>query len=184
MMFGPTSDEGIIAIDPYRRLATYSACDVWTGANTSGGLLFSITGSATTKVRLRRLRLGLAASGANAQRDFSIDKLSSALTGGTSSTLTAVPHDSSFAAATAVAKSWTVDHTGGGALVGSIRADKQAQPITSGSVSYYPLDIDWTDAEMIGAAPVLNSASEVIAVRTNVTLSSPLFAVWVEWSEE
>lgn len=99
-------------------VSTYSASNAFVLANSATDV-FTISGSATKTVKIYRVLFYLTATtGSNAT--FIGLKRSSLNTGGTSTTPTKVPFDSTNDAATAVVRSYTANPTALGSLVGNM----------------------------------------------------------------
>jgi hypothetical protein len=114
-----TDVKGRLFITEEKR-ATYSAAVSQLAIASGATDYFCVSGSASHTIILKRIRYsGIGSS--TTQIPLILVKRSSADTGGTSSTLTDVAHDTTNAAATAVVKAYTENPTLG-ALVGNIRA--------------------------------------------------------------
>ena len=147
--------------------------------------IFTLTGSATRNIKVRRIVVD-GIKTATSHEVVQIIKRSTANTGGTSTTPAAVPHDSTNAAATAVARAYTANPTLGTA-VGTILAKRvvfkaqtpaNAQSVGAGTV----FDERFGDANQ---AIILRGVNDVLAVNLNgVTLTGGSVNVTVEWSEE
>jgi hypothetical protein len=160
--------------------ATYSASAVSFSFANNGTDIFTITGSGTKTIRVTRIAVtGTQTTGA--MRDVLLIKRSAANTGGTSATATAVPHDSTSAAATATVRSYTVNPSGLGTTVGTMRAEKfflNAATAVSGSLI---ADFGPRYAQSI----VLRGTGEVLAVNMNaVTSTGNSMTCTIEWTEE
>jgi len=109
---------------------------------------------------------------------------STANTGGTSTSLTAVPADPSDAAASAVARAYTANPTVGTA-VGPIRAGVVVLTSPATSISIDP--VQWTFGNDVGTrgGVVLRSASQVFAINGNAASfpSGAALNCSVEWTE-
>lgn len=158
---------------------TYSSAAVNLVSAASATDIFTITGSATKTIRVAKLYVsGLATTGGNITVNFI--KRSTANTGGTSSILTAVPFDSTNAAATAVVRSYTANPTLGTA-VGTIRSERVFISGGATTASNNSFDVFGDFAQAV----VLRGTSEVLAINLNgVTINSPSLNLWVEWVEE
>jgi hypothetical protein len=162
--------------------ATYSASILGLSATTTPTDIFTITGSATKTVRVTRFVL-TATQQTSATRDVQLIIRSTADSGGTSTTQTAVPYDSSSAAATATVLAYTANPTTLGTLVGAISARKMnilATNVTSAGDRW---------EENFGNRPsqaiVLRGTSQQLCVNLNsVTSSGNSFDIYVEWTEE
>lgn len=166
-------------VDNQNTKASYSAAVL----DLSSGLLatdvFTITGSATKTVRVTQLQIS-ATKTTSTNVDFLLLKRSTANTGGTSSTLTAVPLDSTSAAATATARSYTANPTTG-TLVGNLRTAKMFINTITGGASTF---LEWKFGE--GCQPIyLRGTSEVLALNLNgATLAGSSLNIYIEWTEE
>lgn len=159
--------------------ATYSASAVNLVSATSATDIFTITGSATKTVRVSKLYIsGLATTGGNITVNFV--KRSTANSGGTSSTLTGVPFDSTSAAATAVVRSYTANPTTG-TSVGTVRSNRVFISGGATTASSNSFDVFGDFAQAV----VLRGTSESLCINLNgVTINSPSLNLWVEWVEE
>lgn len=166
-------------LDGFR--ASYSACATsFTPAATPTDV-FTLTGSASKTVRLLKVTIGATQTTA-AVRDVVLLKRSAANTGGTSAAATAVSHDSTNAAATATALSYTVNPAGLGALVGNLRVQKLAIPVT-GASTLTPLE--WDFGTTADQSVTLRGTAQVASVNLNsVSSAGNLFDICMEWTEE
>ena len=172
---------GSIYVNHSGRIPSYSAFSSFT-AVASATDVFTVTGSATKTVKIRSVRVSGTNTG-NTNALVLIVKRSTANTGGTSSNLTEVPHDSTSAAATATALSYTANPTTG-SLVGNICGGLLFLPLLASSnigMSHeFIFGID-------GYQPiVLRGTSEVFAVNLNgVALGgTTVLNIRVTWTEE
>ncbi len=157
---------------------TYSATNIFTAANLATDI-FTLTGSATKTIRVSRITISGTRTTATATALFLL-KRSTANTGGTSTTLTGVPHDSQNAAATAVARSYTANPTLG-TLVGNIKTLQLYMPTTTGVVGENT--IEW--GKRPGQTIVLRGTGQVLSVNLNgVTVAGNSFSISIEWTEE
>lgn len=174
------SDETFPVSPTAASIATYAAGI--TGLTTAllATDIFTVTGSATTVVRVTGL--GVSANGsAGANVNLAIIKRSSAHTGGTSATVTAVPYDSNDAAATAVARSYTVNPTVLGTAIGNIRV---AEQFVSGVVTAGSGVIEWDFGVRPSKPVVLRGTSQLLCVNlAGVTVTGGSYNIWVEWTE-
>lgn len=162
--------------------ATYSASITALASAASATDIFTITGSSTKTVRITRLEIsGQATTAAAAQVVLLVR--SAANTSGTSTSPTAVPHDSNSAAATATIKAYTANPTTG-ALVGNLKAAYVflAAPATA-TVASEPLFLDF--GLRPSQAIVLRGTAQVLAINLNgVTVTGGAFDINVEWTED
>jgi len=160
---------------------TYSASATNIAQITTTGTIFVLQGSATKTIRILRVHVS-GTAGTSITVDVSLAKWSAAPSGGTTGTApTITPHDSTNAAGTAVASTYTVAPTAG-TLVGNLRTQKlycNATATTSGE------DIDWEFGVRPGQAPTLRGTTQYIAILSGALLgASGSFNVYVEFSEE
>jgi len=102
---------------------TYSASITGLVVAAAATDFFMITGSATKTIRITKIEV-IGTATAAAATDILVIKRSTLNDGGTSTTLTSVPHDSSDSAATSIIKAYTVDPTSLGTSVGNIISHK------------------------------------------------------------
>lgn len=171
---------GALFVNIENRKRTYSACTAVLTVAASTTDFFTITGAASTKVKIQNIILtGEATS--NAIPEVILLKRSTANSGGTSTTITAVPHDSGDAAASATVQAYTVNPTTG-TLVGNLRAIDLFFSGASGNPAQI---LEMNFDEKAGKCPTLNSASEVIALNlAGVTVAGANFAISITWTEE
>jgi hypothetical protein len=165
--------------------ATFSASVKGLAAGTTD--IFSITGSATKLVKITKINF----SGTNTNQvlaDIQFIKRSTASSGGTSTAVPAVPHDSNDAAATAAIKAYTVSPTTLGTTVGAIRSAKQflPTPAPSGSAGIGSIQVLMND---FGNRPAktlaLRGINESIVISlAGTTLTLPSIDIDIEWTEE
>jgi hypothetical protein len=140
---------------------------------------FTITGSGTKSVRIKRIIVTVTTSSGSAVRtSIQLLKRSTANTGGTSTIRTAVPHLTANAAATAEVRAYTANPTLG-TLVGTIRSAAVGVQQTG---TFFLLDFDFND----GAYQpfILTGTSEVLAVNFNaVSITGSVVGASVEWVE-
>jgi len=120
-----------------------------------------LRGSSTKTVRLRRVLLAGAASVVSTE-PVAINKLSSANTTGVSVSQTAIPYDSTYAAASALAEHWTTYSTGG-TTIGTL-----AEPfLTYSNYSTGVGAAQTVSFGQFGSAAVLRGTSQQITVNLN-----------------
>lgn len=175
-----TTSSPLITADVSITKASYSSSVSNIGVSALPTDVFTITGSATKTVRIKQVRLsGTETTGA--VRDFDLVKRSTANSGGTSTSVTAVPHDSSNSAATATVKSYTVNPTLG-TLIGVLRSDAWSIPAASlsGQTGVLIWDMGLNFQEI-----VLRGTSEVLAINCEgVTMAGNAMNFTVVWEEE
>ena len=160
---------------------TYSAAIITSNLASSTTDFFTITGSSTKTVRITAIYCGF--TGGGKVISVHLLKRSSANSGGTSTTLTQVPHDSANPAATSTVRIYTANPSGLGTLVGAIRADRTNSPLSSSTTN--PEDIIYEFSTRGCQAIVLRGAQEVLAFNMNGdTLSGGAVTAFVEWTEE
>ncbi len=176
---GVTTAPGVMALsDGFK--ATYSACVTNQIPVTTAGDCFVLTGSATKIVRLTRVQVTGTATTATTL-DVTLVRRSTADSAGTSTTPTIVKHDSGSAAATAVAKAYTVAPTAG-TLVGAICSEKLllAVPAASGGES----QVEWIFGNRPAQSPVLRGILEFFAITISAIPAGGSMNISFEWSEE
>jgi hypothetical protein len=161
---------------------TYSAAIDALNVAGSATDIFTITGSATKVVRIKRISLS---GWRTANTQFSVIGLrrSTANSGGTSTTPTVVPYDSSYAAGTAVARAYTANPTLG-TLVGNLFSQTVAigtqTPGNAQSLPTIPLEIEFQEDR----APVIRGTNEVFALNlAATTIAGSSLRITVEWTE-
>lgn len=146
---------------------------------------FNIIGSATTIIRVKRITVSGMTLTAVGYFVINVEKLLTASTGGTSTTLVSVPLDSADAAATAVVKAYTVAPTKG-SLVGTLASWRALWQATVAAAAGNTWDhvFDFGDmAETKGVT--LRTASQEIALTFPVVLASAgTLSVDIEYTEE
>ncbi len=170
---------------------TYAASNTGLALAAAPTNIATLTGSATKLVKLVKIGLTLSCTGLGVTSlDALLQKFSSALTGGTAVALTMVPMDANNAAATALAQNWTANSTGGGALVGNIRAQKimpqWAGPAIATDFPEQAMPQVIWDFQGVEGPPTLRSASQVLSVNLNggTLIATTTFAVYIVWTEE
>jgi hypothetical protein len=169
---------GAVRTVPFE-VATYSATNVNYTVASSATDIFTITGSGSKTVRVRRMGMSGIQTTAG-QGTVILLKRSTANTGGTATTCTNVPYDSTSAAATAVVRAYTANPTTG-TLVGNLYADRLfIGTATSNS------DRGIWEFNCLKAQPlVLRGTGEVLSINLNgITASGNVINAWVEWTEE
>jgi hypothetical protein len=159
--------------------ASYSMAATVTLAATATDV-FTITGSASKTIRITQIQVSGIATTAISPIVV-LAKRSTANTAGTSTAMTAVPHDSSSAAATATGLAYTANPTLGN-LVGNIRSDRIVFPLTTVAGSGPQI---WTFGERPSQAIVLRGTSQVLAVNlSSTTVTGGSISCDIEWTEE
>lgn len=177
-----TSTQPVIVSTVDGQKATYSASVIDLVVAATPTDIVTITGSASKTVRITRIAIGGTLT-TGAVRDVSLIKRSAANSGGTSATMTAVPHDSNSAGATATVLSYTANPTSLGAEVGDIRDYKIEFPATNLSSASNPFEVTFGDAS--SQAVVLRGTSQVLAVNLEGnTANGSSFNISIQWTEE
>lgn len=144
--------------------------------------IVTVTGSASKTIKIQNIEIsGTTTAGAGASVSATLVKRSTADTGGTSTTPTAVAYDSTNSAATATFRAYTVNPTSLGTAVGSIRATRLvlAQVGTAGQ------PITWAFDGNYSQFPTLRGTSEQLCINFNTTtITGPVISISIEWSEE
>lgn len=159
---------------------TYSAAITQLATATTATDIATITGSGTKTIKVLQVVL-TATETTSAVRDVFLIKRSTANSGGTSSTITNVPNDSSNAAATATVRSYTANPTLG-TSVGTIRARKT--DISATNLVGSSDRVIW-DFGFMRQPVVLRGTGEVLAINLNgVTWAGSSVNIEIEWIEE
>jgi hypothetical protein len=184
---GTDLDYGMVSLDKYgavqvsdrrRQARWYSAAAIGVVAVASAGTVFTVAGNANTKVFVTKVKItGVHATGNLI--DVLARKYSTAFTGGTATTKTAIPHDSGDAAGQAVVSAYTANPTPGTNL-GELRAEKLAVPAAT-ALANTPLEFVF--GENGGKGILLGSASEVLSIHLNAVTTGATLNFSVEWFE-
>jgi hypothetical protein len=147
--------------------------------------IFNIIGGSTQLVTVKRIRVSGMTLTAVGYFAINVEKLSTASSGGTSTTLTSVVLDSNDAAAEAVVKAYTVAPTKG-SLVGTVASWRALWQATSaaaaGTTDWHTFDFgDMPETRGIRLRGV---AQELALVFPVVLASAGTLAVDIEWTEE
>jgi len=144
--------------------------------------VFLIKGSATKKVKIRRIYFTGFQNNASYQ-DILLIKRSADNTGGTRASLTAVPYDSNDAAATASVFSYTANPSALGAAVGTLVSVSKMISGKNSIVSSYAELFSLTDSPQ--KTITLNNDNEYLAINlAGVTMAGSDLSITIEWTEE
>lgn len=167
------------------RKATYSAVANSTTTPTftaAAGVIAVMPGSASKTIRVTRVEVTLSTSGTAAIETISLIKTSAAPTGGTSSAMTIVKHDSGFGNATAAPLLYTVAPTAGTA-VGFMRCAQfnDQSAALPGAATWL-----WTfgDGRAGASAIVLRGTAETLEINLGAAVATQSAAVSFEFTEE
>ena len=166
-------------LDGYK--ASYSAAITGLAAAATPTDVFTLTGSATKIIRVTRMGIS-GTQTTSAVRDVQVIKRSTANTGGTSSAITAIKHDSNDAATTGTVLAYTANPTLG-TTVGVIRTIKMDVEATNlvGASDHFELTFGNGPSKGL----VLRGTSEVLAINLNaVTSNGNSWNFYIEWTEE
>lgn len=161
-------------------VASYSAAKTGLASVATATDIFTITGSASKTIKITKIGISTTRT-TSGNVDILLLKRSTANSGGTSAAVTAVPHDSTNAAATGTVLSYTANPTTG-TLVGAIRSEKNfINTVGGGSTD----KIIWEFGQDISQPIVLRGTAEVLAINLNsVTINGSSFNISLEWTEE
>ncbi len=175
-----TDVKGRLIITQEKR-ATYSAAISQLAVVSGATDFFCVTGSASHTIIIKRMRYS-AISGSTTQMPMLFIKRSSVDTGGTPTTLTNVPNDSTNAAATATITAYTANPTLG-TTVGNLRAiSYTAVAANSNSLSIDTREFQFGIEEDQGI--VIRGTAEQACLNLAATVISGLkMDVSVEWRE-
>lgn len=168
--------------------ATYSAAAFAVAPPATPTDFWVVIGAAGKVIRVTRLAIAGRATAATWYR-LSLLKYGALFTGGTSSAITAVPHDSADTAASATVKKFSVLPTVGATLYGAIQDDDiplNAAALTATQPFQGPPTLLYDFTARNGKAIVLRGAAEYIALNGNgVALPTGIVLdIKVEWTEE
>lgn len=164
---------------------TYSAVATSVAVAASPTDIFTITGSASKVIRVKRVAVSATAT-SDANALVSLVKRSTANSGGTATTRTRVPHDNLNNPVTAVVRSYTANPTLG-TSVGIIDAHTVpigvVAPSSNNPTASNQHELFQSSAK--GQDIVLRGTGDVLAINLNATtIAGGLFHCSVEWSEE
>jgi len=180
-----SSDTGLTVSNRVGLMATYAASITGLASASSATDIFTITGSSSKTIRVTKIRLSGTESSPGAV-DFYLIKRSSANSGGTSTTRTAVPYDSSDSSATATVRAYSANPSSLGTAVGTLATERLSiAAIGSGGATGLNSYLEWDFGDQIRKPVVLRGTSQVLAINLNgVTVTQSLFDIWIEWTEE
>jgi hypothetical protein len=171
------ADGALVQRDYEKNARTYSA-SANVAAAAAATDIFTITGSATTTVYVTQVIVSGIQTTAGLS-DVQLIVRSTADTGGTSGAATAVPHDSTDAAATATVLAYTANPTTG-TPVGTFR--RGYVPVAGATSVVNPLVI--FDFGKRGRPLTLRGITQVLAVNLGgATLAGGTFDISIEWYE-
>lgn len=174
------SDQSTLPTSPgFSTIQTYGAVADDLASAATATDIFTITGSGTKTIKIARLIVSCSATN-NINIDLAIVKRSTANTGGTSTTPTAVPFDSANAAATATVRAYTANPTLG-TTVGTVLSQ---QLFVSGGTTQPIANAIFDFTSTVSQPIVLRGTGEVLALNLQgVTVTGPQFQVSIEWVE-
>lgn len=147
----------------------------------------NIIGSATKTVIVKRIAISGGTQTAMAYNTTNLERLSTATTGGTSTTLVATQTDTNNAAATAVVKAYTVAGTKG-TLVGTLATCKTlwqaATPVAGGAGLTRDYVYDFGDMPETRGIVLRGVTQELALIFPVVLASAGSVAIDIEWTEE
>lgn len=164
--------------------ASYSAALTALSPGTSATTVVAqITGSASTVVRVTKVRVSATEATAAAYHNVQIVKSSTAIAGGTPVAGTKVPNDSSNAAATNTVQGFSATPTAGTA-VGTVRAAKLFCPVT-GTPAAGGNELIF-DFGQLAQAIVLRGVAQSLDVKINgeTPANAGSWNISFEWTEE
>ena len=169
-----------ILVKDYPFPATYAASVTGLVTANNATDIFTITGSANKIVKVTRVHVDGTSSNQTTVSTQLIRR-STANSGGTSTTPSTIPYDTSSIAATAVVRAYTANPTLG-TMVGMLRSDRMFVPTTSGIGDEMVYEFGPSKATQ----PItLRGTNEVLAVNlSSTTVNGPLFNLSIEWTEE
>lgn len=174
---------GEVGLKPSSK-ATYSATSAPVARAASATDMFVINGSASKTVKVLKVFANYSAAASGVANYLYLVKQSTAGSGGTSTTITACPLDSSNAAASAVVKDYTANRTVG-TTVANVGIFGHAPFVSANNAAIINQCI--FDSDKYGQAMTLRGTAEGLAVSNNgVTIpgGTPIVGFTVVWTEE
>jgi hypothetical protein len=170
-----------------KKVATYAAALGNTNTAAGTGVFLSILGSSTKTIRVHKVVIcGTVATAAVYGSVVCNKRLTGATTGGTATTITPQPHDSTSGAASAVVKYYTALATAGTGG-GMVAAQSDFFPITA-TVTSEPANLLFLPQQDTGAETqdwVLRGTNECLEFAFSATTTNaPTLTVWVIFTEE
>lgn len=163
-------------------LQAYSASVVGLVVAASATDIFTITGSSSKTIRVRKIEIS-GTRGTATQTDIIVLKRSTSNTGGTSTTLKNVPLDSANQSSTAVVRSYTANPTLG-TLIGNIKASKIPMGVAAPGNAQSSIGQERI-YEFGRQSVVLRGTSEVVSINLNgQTVAGSSINISIEWTEE
>jgi hypothetical protein len=167
---------GALVVNTETRIATYSGAITGLIPPANPTDIFTISGSATHLIKIKTIRIS-ATQTTTATRNIIILKRSTLNTGGTSTLLSKVPHDSTNPVSTATVRGYTANSTLG-TLVGSIYSVRK---IIGTVTTLIPSE---TIIKPDGQSYTLRSVNESICINLNgVSSAGNIFDISVTWIE-
>lgn len=167
--------------------ATYRASTIipLVAAVTVNVPIFNIIGSASKTIVVKRICVSGGTLTAVGYFAVNVEKLSTASTGGTSTSLALVPLDSADPAATATVRAYTVAPTKG-TLVGTIATNRWLWQATTAAAAGQPRDFvfNFGDMPQTGGITLRGVAQEIALTFPVVLASAGTLAIDIEWTEE
>lgn len=159
---------------------TYSAARSLFTVAATPGVVLSIAGPTTGVARVRKIVLTAKADGTNALSLTAMVQRSTTLSGGTSTSPTCLPHDTSDGAATCVVKAYTADPTVSGTNTPVRVATLTAAATTGGQAEF--------NFGQNGEKPLMLRAGEFITVTFSAGslgswTATSAFSVAITWDE-
>lgn len=147
---------------------------------------FTICGSATKTLRVRKFDLSGTVATAAAHPDITLDRTSTATSAGTATALTKLARDSNSGASTANAVNYYTVLATTGTTAGVVATGHVVLPITA---TFAATDVTtnrtWTFGDQYDEGVVLRGTSQCMQASVGTaTANAPSFHVSVEWTEE
>jgi len=169
---------GALYVNIEGRKQTYSCFATFTPV---AGDIAVLSGSASKTIRITRVEVSMSTSGTAGVEAVTLVKRSAADTGGTSAAMTAVPHDSNYAAASAAPRNYTAAPTLGTA-VGTIRGVQFFDDSNAATGANTWL---WDFGTRGGAACiVLRGVAQQLAINLGGVIATQTVTVSYEWEED
>lgn len=151
---------------------------------TASGHMVQIFGSGTKTVKITRVAVNIETTGTSAQIYAGLYKWPTPGTTGTAVTQPIVPHDSAFAAATAVVKTYVGTVTGGSGS-NSFRGQRLENTKEGGATSNTPTGLEWRFGDdLVTSSIVLRGTGESVTIALSGVSVTQVLDFTIEWTEE
>ena len=130
------SSYGSVQLSPSFTATYTGVTGFYTPPASANNIFWDMTGSSTKTIYITQVSISRQATGSGADQ-YELDKLTSANSGGTSSTVTEVPVDSNFSTSGASSRSYTVIPSSSGGVAGPVAAGITSQGQVASNLVIY-----------------------------------------------